>query len=150
MIAESLRAAWRCVVVEGDSMAPTVRAGDLLLINAQAPRTRGLQRGSIVAWSPMAGRAPLLKRVVGLPGETVVCRGGAVWVEGAPLREPYAIRRTAGGAVHRWSLAPAEYLLLGDRRDDSLDSRRLGPARQSDVVGVLRYRVWPLVRRAVA
>lgn len=106
---------WLYVVVEGDSMTPTVRDGDVLLVDASTPPTRR----AVVAWRPPAGAGLMIKRVVGLPGESVASREGG------------------------WTLGPDEYFLLGDRREDSLDSRRIGPAHRADLRGVVRCRIWP-------
>ncbi|MBI4227514.1 MAG: signal peptidase I [Candidatus Omnitrophica bacterium] len=138
----------RALVVRGHSMAPTVRAGDLLLVDTRPGCAAPLGRGAIVAWAPTAlSGTVLLKRVVGMPGDEVLCRGGSVWIDGRAVDEPYLMSAQPAEAVARtWALGPDEYLLLGDRRADSLDSRRLGPAHLPDILGVVQSRLWPLWR----
>ena len=117
------------VWVQGSSMAPAIRDGDVLLARAAPPSRGALRRGAIVTWAParLGGRV-LLKRIVRLPGERVRCRG-----EG-------------GSVTHEQVLGSEEYFLLGDDGRDSLDSRRLGPARRSDVRAVVWRRLWPPIR----
>lgn len=130
----------RWVVVHGRSMGPSAAAGEIFWLDkVDVP-----QRGAMVAWTPPAiAGTTCLKRVIGLPGEQVRCRGGRVWINAALLREPYLVGGWRDGPAQEWRLGADEFLLLGDRRAESLDSRRLGPAARSDLQGVVRRRLWP-------
>jgi signal peptidase I len=125
-------------------MAPAVRSGDLLLVDSHLYRARPPERGEIVAWRPpqLEGRL-LVKRIVGFPGEMVLYRRGFVWIDGVPLEEPYADCKLDDGAVSYWELGSQEYFLLGDRREESVDCRRLGPANFADILGAVKHRLWP-------
>jgi signal peptidase I len=122
-------------------MMPTLRPGELLW----AEKPHELKRGDIVLV-----RKPtlLLKRIIGLPGETVALRSSRVSVDNAPLDEPYVPPSAylEPLADQTFSLSPSTYLVLGDARDDSLDSRRIGPVSIKEIEGVARRRVWPPAR----
>ena len=136
----SLQRSIVAVEVSGGSMAPALRGGDFILV-----RRRRLPRdafGMVAYLRGPAGR-PLLKRIVGVPGDSVRA-GPHVEIHGRPLRERYAHgeplpRRYRG--VHQ--LAPDEYFVLGDHRATSMDSRDFGPVRAADIHGVAWIRYWP-------
>ena len=109
--------------VYGQSMAPLLRPGALVLVDESAYHHRAPERGEIVAARPMSlGGKAVVKRVVGLPHERVSLN-------------------------HRsWALASGEYLLLGDARDESLDSRAFGPVTYQELVGRVWLCCWPLRR----
>ncbi len=122
-------------------MTPALSPGDILW--AEKPRT--LKRGDIVL---IRKPALLVKRIVGLPGETIDLRSSRVSVNKVPLREPY-VPGTASAEPKRdlsFQIPTSAYLVLGDARDDSLDSRRLGPVNVSEIEGVVRRRLWPPTR----
>lgn len=122
--------------VEGESMAPSLRPGDQVV----AVRPRRIGRGDVVVVRPPGRAVEMVKRVVGLPGEEVAVRGGRARVGARALDEPYA---SGAGEAGAWSLGPDEFLVLGDRRDRSTDGRAFGPVRRSQIVGVVRLRLWP-------
>jgi signal peptidase I len=120
-------------------MTPTLHPGEVLW----ADKPQDLKRGDIVVFKKSA---LLLKRVIGLPGEQVQIRSGRVLVNETPLSEPY-VSETAYLEPHPdgfWDLERDAYFLLGDARDDSLDSRKLGPVKREDIKGVATRRLWPL------
>lgn len=83
----------------------------------------------------------VVKRVIGLPGETVAIQDGRVTVDGEALREPYAIRDRSN--MEPVVVPEGTYVLLGDNRGDSRDSREFGPVDQELIVGLARWIVWP-------
>jgi signal peptidase I len=100
-------------------MAATLRDGQLVLTRRLWPFSR-IRRGDVVVIaSPELGR-DVVKRVIGLPGETVAIREGSVSVDGRPLAEPYASSSVFTGT---YEVPQASYFLLGDNRDVSSDSR---------------------------
>lgn len=132
--------------IRGRSMLPTLKNGQWAFV-IRWPFLR-LKRGDIViCFFPgrMMKRLPFLqqmmvKRVVGLPGETVAFEEGAVLIDGQPLSEPYldparARRRQSRPPV---TLGQREYFVLGDHRDASNDSRIVGPLDRRAVVGRVR------------
>ena len=137
-------------------MRPALRDGDLALA---AKRRRSLARGRIVVVRAAAdagdGDAAFrVKRVVGLPGERVEFRDGSLFINGVHFPEAYlgGLPANAGLGALSWTLGADEYFLMGDNRAHSDDSRRYGPARESDVVGTVfaRVRLPRFLRRALS
>ena len=137
-------------------MEPALRDGDLALA---AKRRRSLVRGRIVVVRAAAdagngGAAFRVKRVVGLPGERVEFRDGALFINGVHFPEAYlgGLPANAGLRADSWTLGADEYFLMGDNRAHSDDSRRFGPAREADVVGTVfaRVRLPRFLRRALS
>ncbi|EGB14336.1 signal peptidase I [Pseudodesulfovibrio mercurii] len=130
--------------VPSASMLPTIRVGDHFMVEVLEPGD-ALERGEIVIFSlPETNGRDFVKRVVGLPGETVEIRERKVFIDGTPLNEPYVfhskedflpLRDTFGPVV----LGPDEYFLMGDNREDSYDSRWLGPVRRERITGRAGY-----------
>ena len=101
--------------VQGRSMEPTLRPGALVLVDQRVYRRRSPRRGEIVVARLGASGRACVKRLIGLPHDELV----------------------VGNRL--WQLQADEYFLVGDSRDQSADSRELGPVRQADVVGRVRY-----------
>ena len=134
------------------SMAPTLDGdasqGDVVLIDKLTYRLRDPRRGEVVAFLDTDGMR-LLKRVVGLPEETLEVADGNVKVNGEPVREPPAIASvhyTNEGCLGRGKKAQVvtgAYFVLGDDSEDSYDSRYWGALARSRVRGRAVARVWP-------
>jgi len=130
--------------VRGRSMVRALRPGHLLW--ASKARVGPLERGQIVLIR--LSRPPeglFLKRIVGLPGEHVTIESFRVTVNGRPLLEPYVDARAAAQPTPSgdWTLGADDYIVLGDARDDSLDSRRFGPVHFHEMDAIIRFRLWP-------
>jgi signal peptidase I len=137
-----LRRSFVAVEVAGESMSPALRSGEYLLLRRGGVPRGERAYGEIVALRDASGRL-LLKRVVGLPGESVRA-GEEVQINGRVLEEPYANGATSASqyrGVQR--LTEGEHFLLGDRRDASTDSRDFGPIDRSRMEGVAKVRYWP-------
>lgn len=130
--------------VEGQSMEPSLHNNERLIIEKITYRLREPVRGDIVVIRPQqSGTVPLIKRVVGLPGETIEIKQNQVFVNGEPLEEGYLSEPTIG------SMAPqivpeAHVLVLGDNRNASNDSRSFGMIPYEDIIGRAWFRYWPL------
>ncbi len=132
--------------VEGSSMEPAYPAGHCFLVDRLTYRRRGPARGEVVVFThPGLDGKALMKRVVGLPGERVQIAGGRTFIDGVALTEPLVEATDGVGPAEglEWGLGPDEWFVLGDRRGDSLDSRRLGPVRREWLVGRVWLRWWP-------
>ena len=134
--------------VPSASMLPTLRAGDHFMVEVLEPEDE-LKRGEIVIFSlPATGGKEFVKRVVGLPGETVEIRDRVVSVNGASLDEPYIQHTREGSQPLRddfgpVTLGPDQYFLMGDNREASYDSRWLGPVPRASITGRARYVYFP-------
>ncbi len=136
------------VHVNGDSMAPTFRDGDLLLVS----RTQDAvpDRGDLVVLKLQeADDMTHVKRVVGLPGDTIAFDDGSLFVNDGAISELYlgGLPQTLGLESRRWMVANDECFVLGDNRAHSTDSREYGPVPLSTIRGVAKLRIWPIVRR---
>lgn len=131
-------------VVEGTSMQPGLETGQLVIVNRSAYFFKTPSRGEvIVLHNPRDVSEDFIKRVIGLPGETVQILEGRVWVNGTRLEEPY-VRAFCQSCDGQWTLADDEYFVLGDNRRSSHDSHSFGPIKQSLIVGQAWVRYWPL------
>lgn len=117
--------------IPGESMAPTLVAGDLVLVRSAHYRRHRPRRGELATFANPRDAQVFLKRIVGLPGETLSIRGGRLHIDGHALEEPYVL---SGNAVAPYSrelpdvrIPEGTYFLLGDNRDNSDDSRFFGP-----------------------
>ncbi len=129
-------------------MRPTLAPGQILLVST-IREGETLRRGDVVVVRQPAGRAgEYLKRVVGLPGEEVRLRDGLLFVDGKRVREPYlgGLPSSVGLGKLAWTLGAAEYVVMGDNRAHSTDSRQFGPVVRSRIVGRVRLRCWPPAR----
>jgi signal peptidase I len=109
---------------------------------------RTISRGEIVAlWSPETPNMRLVKRVIGLPGETLEVRGGRVYINGSKLDEPYVVhtdRREVPGRddFGPVTIPPDHFFMMGDNRDNSYDSRFWGPAPRENFIGRPLFIYW--------
>jgi signal peptidase I len=151
--------------IPSGSMEPTLQIGDRILVNKLSYHLHGVDRGNIVVFRRPANEncggepvSDLVKRVIGLPGETISLTAGPkgyVVINGKRLDEtwlPSSVQGKTfpGPAGTAYSLAkpyviPANhYFVMGDNRTDSCDSRYWGPISRSLIVGKVDVRVWPL------
>src|ERR1041384_5571602 len=130
------------VEIVGSSMYPTLQAGDSYLVE-RILSPGNFQRGQIVVCRLRGDRDLIVKRIVGLPFETVQFTNNAVYVRGQPLREPYLpcnMPTVVPGKEPTFRLQKDEYVVLGDNRAASDDSRSFGIVRKKEIVGLLiRY-----------
>jgi signal peptidase I len=127
--------------VRGSSMEPTLQDGQYLVIGKLIYWVHPPERGDIIVFEPPTNPSDdYIKRIVGLPGERIEIQGGAVWVDGVLLEEPYTNPGTYSGA---WSLREGEYFVLGDNRNNSSDSHNWGVLPEENVVGKAWLCYWP-------
>lgn len=144
--------------IPSGSMEPTLKIGDRVLVDKLSYDLHDVHRGDIVVFTkpvndPSPGVKDLIKRVIGLPGETIQGIDGTVYINGHPLVEPYLPHDaatyptpvTAFPATFPATVVPrGDYYVLGDNRGDSADSRYIGPIPGKLIVGHAFFRVWPL------
>lgn len=170
----AIQAVVRNFRVEGSSMQPTIQDGEYLIVNRLAYSTgfpvtllrntigradaggrlldhffHPPQRGDIIVFIPPSNpQRDFIKRVIGLPGDTVEIRQGRVYINGQALTEPY-IRR---GPATSWGpvvVPQDEVFVLGDNRGASTDSRSFGMLEQSKIVGRVWLCYWPPARWSI-
>ena len=130
--------------VEGQSMEPNLHDNQRLIIEKISYYVHPPRRGDIIVLKlPNHRSDALIKRVIGLPGETVEIRNGVVLINGEPLDEPYLNQSTYQGMPPR-VVPEGEVFVLGDNRGFSNDSRSFGFVPFSDIVGRAWFRYWPL------
>jgi signal peptidase I len=142
--------------IPSGSMEPTLKIGDRVLVNKLAYNFHSVHRGDIVVFSrPPNDNSPgvkdLIKRVIGLPGETISSHNGEVYINGHPLKEPWLPKgeeaSPPGGCPLTTLVIPkGDYYVMGDNRADSADSRCFGPLPGHLIIGRAFVRVWPLSR----
>jgi signal peptidase I len=155
--------------IPSESMLPTLKVNDRVLVNRLAFRFGEPERGQVVVFvkrdpesapdpGPLGlvqravaqglGNAPpgsedLIKRVIGVPGDTVQGKGGRVLVNGEPIDEPYLAAETTTSSFGPVKVRPGHLFVMGDNREGSLDSRRFGQVPQDDLVGRAVVLLWP-------
>jgi signal peptidase I len=128
--------------IEGPSMRPNLHEGQYLIINKIVYRFQEPSRGDIIVFHhPNNTSRDLIKRIIGLPGETIDVRAGRVYVDGQPLEEPYVLQ--LGRYSGSYKVGPDEYFVLGDNRPNSDDSHNWGQLRREDIVGKAWISYWP-------
>src|SRR5579863_1636777 len=134
------------VKVEGTSMAPLLSDQERIFINKFVYRFEPIERGDVVVfWYPIDHSKSFIKRVVGLPGETIEIRAGHVYVEGKELKEPYVPGNYLDGSSYPSVRIPAgNYFVMGDHRDSSNDSRVFGPVGRPYIYGKAVFAYWPV------
>ncbi|MDT5296327.1 MAG: signal peptidase [Acidobacteriota bacterium] len=141
------------VKVEGTSMLPRLHDGERIFVNKLIYYgLPGIERGDIVVfWFPNDPSKSYIKRVIGLPGETVQMRAGRIFVNGKELQEPYLETglNVAGSDEPPTYVKPHYYFVMGDNRDNSSDSRSWGLVPEKYIYGKALFRYWPLSRASV-
>jgi signal peptidase I len=130
-------------VVLGQSMESNLHSNQRIMIEKISYRLHQPQRGDIVVIDvPESSDIPLIKRVIGLPGERVEVRDGTVYIDGTPLQEPY-LTEGAHGTMASLIVPAFQVFVMGDNRDASNDSRYFGPVPMEQIVGRAWFSYWP-------
>ena len=138
------------VTVTGHSMEPVLAADDVVLVNRVQYHFSDPERYDIIVFTKEngSGTKTYVKRVIGLPGETVQIIDGEVYINGELLGENYGaeIIENPGVAAEPITLGDDEYFVLGDNRNNSKDSRyaEVGNIKREDLIGRAFIRIWPL------
>lgn len=137
-------------VVDGPSMQPNFQTGDLTIYEKLTTTWGKLEHGDVIVFQAPDGK-DFIKRVIGLPGDTVKVEGGKVYVNGIVINEPYLsdenkyVRAgqyfTEGREV---TATESQYIAFGDNRSVSYDSRSIGPIDKKDIKGKVWIRFWPI------
>lgn len=136
-------------IVKGDSMVPNFHSGDYLIVDEISYRFSNPQRGDVVVLKyPLDASQRFIKRIVGLPGETIDIKNGKVTIIAAGkstvLRESYLPASLATDGTTHLVLGEGNYFVMGDNRPFSYDSRRWGVLPKEDIIGKAFIRIFPL------
>lgn len=137
-------------LVSGASMEPSFSSGDYLVVDEMTYDFRAPQRGEVIVFHyPGDESVYYIKRIVGLPGETLKIAGGEITVfnsehpDGFILDESYLPSGLKTSGQEQIILKSNEYFVLGDNRNYSFDSRSWGNLTKKEIVGLVRLRLWP-------
>lgn len=143
-------------VVAGTSMTPTLLEGDRGFINVAANLFFDIERFDVVAVVEPQSQEQWVKRVIGLPGETISYQNGVLNIDGVTVEEPFLeasyiasvgyTKATFTSDFDAITLQEGEYFLMGDNRIDSYDSRARGPFQRSDIIAKHFYSFWPKMK----
>lgn len=142
--------------VEGASMEPNFETGEYLLIDEVSYYFKSIGRGEVIVFHyPLDTSKYYIKRIIGLPGETIEIKNGKVIIfndenpNGAVLSEDYLPKNLATNGQTKKKLGAEEFFVLGDNRQVSSDSRVWGSLPKDDVVGRVWIRVWPFDKAVI-
>lgn len=133
--------------VVGSSMSPTLKSGDVVFLSKFQYRFFNVKRNEIISFN-YEDTKYMVKRVIGLPGETIEYKDNTLYIDGKAYKEPFL----EGVTTEDFSLSDLGYekipndmyLVLGDNRQNSMDSRSYGLISKKDIIGKAVLRIWPL------
>lgn len=128
------------VRVDGDSMKNTLKNGDILLLY----KLRSIDRFDIIVLDEEKDNEKIIKRVIGLPGETVAIKKGKIYINDKVIDDEYAYGETSD--YNKVTLKDDEYFILGDNRLISKDSRYFGPIKDNEIKGKIVFRLFPFTK----
>lgn len=135
-------------IVNGSSMDTTFKDGEYLIVDEISYRFKAPERGDVLIFKyPNDPSKYFIKRLIGLPGETVTVTNDSVTVNGVTINEPYLHSQTYGN--NTWRLSDDQYFVMGDNRIVSSDSRVWGPLPKEDLIGRPIVRLLPLTRLGI-
>ena len=129
------------IKVNGKSMNNTLKDGDIMILDIIGYRTSNLKRFNIVVIDN--GKDYLIKRVIALPNEEIEYRNNKLYINGKVIKDKFANGKTNDFKV---KLKKDEYFVMGDNREDSLDSRYYGPFNKKKIVGKTSFIIFPFNR----
>lgn len=141
------------VIVSGDSMVPNLRNGELLLVRKIGYDGSSIERSDIVVIEYINSdgkKEEIIKRIIGLPGEHISYKNNNLYVNDEIYEEEYSFRDTIDFNLEEVctcsSIPKDKYLVLGDNRPVSKDSRSIGLIDEDDIIGKAVFRIWPIVK----
>jgi signal peptidase I len=139
--------------IPSNSMEPTLHIGDRLLVEKVSYRLHEPHSGDIIVFAPPAqlreygytGKQAFIKRVIATAGETVTVENHQVLIDGQPLQETYTLE-PPDYIMRSITVPPDSVFVMGDNRNDSNDSHVWGVLPEDNIIGVARFRFWPISR----
>ncbi len=130
--------------IEGTSMQPGLQTNEYVFINKQAYLFHKPERGDVIVFHfPHDTTQDFIKRVIGIPGDTIKADLTHIWVNNVQLKEPY-ISTPLNPVAKTWKVPPNDYFVLGDNRPDSYDSRDWDFVPMNYIIGKAIVTFWPL------
>lgn len=134
------------------SMVPTLEVGDRIIVSKVSTSLGTIHRGDIIVFARPPREScgggsdvtDLVKRVIGLPGETISSRGNTIFINGKALRQHWETTAPLGREIGTVKIPKGQYFMMGDNRSASCDSRYWGTLPKRYVVGKVILRIWPL------
>ena len=126
------------VRVDGASMNKTLENGQILLLY----KLGNVKRYDIVVLDEEIEDEIIIKRIIGMPNDTVEIKNGKIYVNDEEIEEEYAYGQTSD--YDKITLGDDEYFILGDNRPISKDSRYFGPVKEDEIIGKIIFRLWPI------
>ena len=135
------------VRVEGQAMAPTLAHQDRVIVNRLAYTSSSPQGGDVVLLRyPMNQRKMFIKRVIAVPGDTLRIEDGRVFVNDRPLEDAYVAQTgRSHDSLGARTIPAGQYFVMGDRRNNSADSRHWGLVSEDLIIGRVAFRFWPSI-----
>ena len=130
------------VMVHGVSMYDTLHDKDIMVLDIIGPKLTGYKRFDIVVVK--TNNTKIIKRIIGLPGETVEYKDNQLYINGKKVKDKYGTNETED--IEKVKLGKNEYYVLGDNRQDSADSRIIGPVKKSKIMGKATLTLFPFNR----
>ena len=127
-------------IVDGASMNNTLIDGEFVIINKLVYRVYDIERFDVVVVNNREDHDKIIKRVIGLPNETITYKDNALYINGELYKTDFELGQTNDFTI---STLEDEYLVLGDNREVSKDSRVLGNFKKKDILGRVKYRLYP-------
>jgi len=144
--------AFQTFYIPSGSMEPTLMVGDRIVVDKLAVDWGTVNRGDVVVFhAPPAENcgaavSDLVKRVVGLPGDTVSSDNNTILINGQPLAERWPHTEPLGTPIRTFKVPANSYFMIGDNHNNSCDSRMWGSVPRSDIIGKAFLRIWPINR----
>ncbi|HEX4205317.1 MAG TPA: signal peptidase I [Ktedonobacteraceae bacterium] len=131
--------------IDGVSMEPGLNSQELVVVNKTAYLFHQPQRGDVIVFHyPVDPRQDFIKRIIGLPGDTIQTNFSQVWVNGVKLNESAYISAPANLTAQKWTVPKNDYFVMGDNRPKSDDSRSWGFVPMNNIVGKTVVVYWPI------
>ena len=129
---------------DGQSMEPNFHTGEYVLVNKVMYLFQQPQRGDVIVFQyPFDIHKDFIKRIIGLPGDIIQTTSTSVSINGQTITEPY-VHIPVNFENNTWKLGTKQFFVMGDNRDNSLDSRSWGPLDRSYIIGKVVVAYWPI------
>jgi signal peptidase I len=141
--------------IPSGSMEPTLQIGDRIIVSKLSYNVHNVNRGDIIVFNAPPAEATacadpeikdLVKRVIGLPGETISSVGNTILINNRPLSQPWFPATPLGPPIQKQVIPANSYFMMGDNRTNSCDSRSWGTLPGGDIIGHVVLTIWPLSR----